>query len=62
MDWVKQIFEIIISIVIILNSTVTIFTNCVTIIAIGVGGLWAYYLFIQNRQKYPRAKVKHKLI
>jgi hypothetical protein len=55
MDLVNQIMEII-------TNIITNFTNCVTIIAIGVGGFWAYYLFIKNRQEYPRAEVKHKLI
>jgi hypothetical protein len=31
----------------------------VTIIAIIIGGIWGYWLFVQNRQKYPRASIVH---
>lgn len=27
-----------------------------------VGGYWTYRVFIQNRQKYPRANLTHKMI
>jgi hypothetical protein len=32
-----------------------------TVIAIGVGGAWSYLLFVRTRQKYPRAKLEHKI-
>lgn len=35
--------------------------SVVTIIAIIVGGFWTYWLFIQNREKYPKAKIGHKV-
>jgi hypothetical protein len=33
-----------------------------TIIAIIVGGVWTYMLFIKRRQQYPRADITHKII
>jgi hypothetical protein len=32
-----------------------------TAIAIVVGGIWTYLLFIQKRQKFPRAKIGHQV-
>jgi hypothetical protein len=39
-----------------------IIANLFTISAIVWGIYWTYFLFIKNRQKYPRADVKHKLV
>lgn len=36
--------------------------NVLTSIALIVGGFWAYFLFIQNRQKFPRAAIKHQIM
>jgi hypothetical protein len=32
--------------------------SIVTVVAILVGGIWSYFLFVQNRQRYPRANVQ----
>lgn len=32
-----------------------------TVIAIIVGGVWTYWLFVRKRQSYPRAKIEHKI-
>ena len=40
-----------------LKNTVEIVEKIITIGAILVGGLWTYWIFIKNRQRYPRAKV-----
>jgi hypothetical protein len=39
-----------------------IFQNLTTITAVIVGGFWSYKIFIQKRQKYPRATIEHKVI
>lgn len=31
------------------------------IVAIIVGGIWTYKLFVRRRQKYPRAKIEHRI-
>lgn len=31
----------------------------VTILAIIIGGLWTYILFVKNREKFPKADIKH---
>lgn len=33
--------------------------SCATVIALIVGGIWTYKLFIQRRQRFPRATVEH---
>jgi len=35
--------------------------SIITIIAIIIGGLWTYILFIHNRQKFPRANVRQEI-
>jgi hypothetical protein len=32
-----------------------------TVIAIIIGGVWSYMLFVSRRQKYPRAKIEHQV-
>jgi len=32
-----------------------------TILAIIVGGIWSYMLFVNKRQKYPRARIEHQV-
>lgn len=32
-----------------------------TIIAVLVGGIWGYWLFVKNRQRYPRAQIEHSV-
>lgn len=31
----------------------------VTILAIIIGGIWTYVLFVKNREKFPKADIKH---
>ena len=33
----------------------------VAVAAVIVGGIWSYWLFVQNRQKYPRASISHHI-
>lgn len=33
----------------------------VTVIAIIIGGTWSYWLFVKNRQKFPRASIAHRI-
>lgn len=33
----------------------------VTVLAIIIGGIWTYMLFVQRRQKYPRADITHDI-
>ena len=35
--------------------------SLVTILAIVVSGVWGYWLFVQNRQRYPRARLTHAI-
>jgi len=32
-----------------------------TTLALGLGGLWTWLLFVRHRQRYPRAKVSHEV-
>lgn len=43
------------------QSFIQILESIVTIIAIIVGGIWTYILFIRNREKYPKADITHKI-
>jgi hypothetical protein len=36
--------------------------NYSTFLAIVIGGVWTYMMFISRRQKYPRAKVNHRIM
>jgi hypothetical protein len=40
---------------------VDIIQSAFTVIALIVGGIWSYWLFVQNRQKYPRANIAHRI-
>jgi hypothetical protein len=44
-----------------LKEIVDILQAIVTIIAIIAGGIWGYWLFVQNRQRYPRASIAHHI-
>lgn len=44
-----------------LKDIVTIIQLLITAIAIIVGGIWSYLLFVRKRQKYPRAKLEHHI-
>ena len=54
MSTIKDIFDIILTIV-------SIFQSCCSCLAIIFGGVWGYYLFIKNRQKFPRANIDLKV-
>jgi hypothetical protein len=45
-------FEIIVGIV----------QSIATVIAIIVGGIWSYMLFVSRRQRYPRTKIEHQVV
>ncbi len=40
---------------------VSVIASCATVAAFIVGGIWSYWLFVQNRQKYPRARIEHRI-
>lgn len=43
------------------EQMVRIARDAATVIALIVGGAWTYWLFVQNRQKYPRATIRHRI-
>lgn len=44
------------------KDLIKVLESIFTIVAIVVGGLWGYWLFVKNRQRYPRASLTHKVI
>jgi hypothetical protein len=47
-----------------INNTKDIFEiiqSVITTLAIIVGGIWSYMLFVSRRQKFPRAKIEHHI-
>jgi hypothetical protein len=40
---------------------VDVIHKLVMIVAIGFSGVWGYWLFVQNRQRYPHASVTHRI-
>lgn len=44
-----------------IETALNIFQSLITMIAIVVGGIWSYMLFVSRRQKYPRAKIEHQV-
>ena len=44
-----------------LKETVDIIQSVLTFFAIAVSGVWGYWLFVQKRQRYPRASIKHDI-
>ena len=44
-----------------IEQIVTIVRDVVTVLAIFAGGAWSYKLFVQKRQKYPRASIVHQI-
>ena len=44
-----------------IEQIVSIARDLATVGALIVGGLWGYWLFVQKRQKYPRACVEHQI-
>jgi hypothetical protein len=43
------------------KEVVDIIQSAVTVIAMIVGGIWSYWLFVKNRQRYPRAGIAHHI-
>lgn len=39
-----------------------ILQSLATVLALLVSGVWAYWLFVQNRQRFPRASLQHAVI
>jgi len=46
----------------VIEQIVGIAQGITTITAIVVGGFWSYKVFVQKRQRYPRAKIEHHII
>lgn len=44
-----------------IEQIVRIARDAATVIALIVGGAWTYWLFVQDRQKYPRATIRHRI-
>ncbi len=44
------------------QTAVTTLQSCVTCLAVIIGGLWTYNLFIKKREKYPHASLSHQLL
>ena len=41
------------------NSVASVIQSVATVIAIVVGGVWTYVLFVENRERFPKAAVDH---
>jgi len=44
-----------------LKALSDILQSLITILAILVSGIWGYWLFVQNRQRFPRARLLHNV-
>lgn len=44
-----------------LKDIASIVQSATTILAIVVSGFWGYWIFIKNRQQYPRVKLSHSI-
>ena len=44
-----------------IETLVNIAKEIATILALIIGGVWSYMLFIRKRQIYPRAKIEHQI-
>ena len=42
-------------------TIVSIVQSITTVIAIIIGGIWSYMLFVSRRQRYPRVKIEHQI-
>ena len=40
---------------------IDLISSSILAIAVVVSGVWGYWLFVQNRQRYPRASIKHSI-
>jgi len=52
LDWLKNEQNL---------SVLRAFQSILTMVAIVVGGSWAYFLFVRRRQKYPRANITQRI-
>ena len=43
------------------KDIVSVIQAIVTTIAIVVGGVWSYFLFVKKRQRFPRANISHQI-
>jgi len=44
-----------------IEQIVSVGRDAATIGALIAGGAWTYWLFVKNRQKYPRATIRHRI-
>jgi hypothetical protein len=44
-----------------ITEIVDLISAALVSIAVVVSGIWGYWLFVQNRQRYPRASIKHSI-
>lgn len=43
------------------KDSANILQSIFTVIALIISGTWGYWLFVQNRQRYPRATIEHQI-
>jgi hypothetical protein len=39
----------------------SIIASGATVVGLILGGVWTYWLFVQHRQRYPRARIEHRI-
>lgn len=44
-----------------LKDIATIVQSVITVAAVILGGIWTYWLFVRKREKYPSAKIEHRI-
>ena len=44
-----------------LKDIATIVQSVITVAAVILGGIWTYWLFVREREKYPSAKIEHRI-
>jgi len=45
-----------------MDHTLSIIQSLVVVTGVVIGGWWTWFLFIKNRQKYPRANINHEIV
>lgn len=45
-----------------IKDIASIAQSLTTILAIVVSGIWGYWIFVKNRQQYPRVKLSHSIL
>jgi len=43
------------------ETAASVAESLATVAAITIGGIWSYLLFVKKRQRFPRAKLQHKV-